>query len=69
MAQYSYKPRNIVRTGLALWRVFRDTGDPNANVHEAAFVEGFEMGKGARCLVGLDWASVYDQDLDQLRAE
>lgn len=39
MAKYSYKPRNIVRTGVALWRVFRDTEDTNANVHEAAIVE------------------------------
>jgi ubiquinone biosynthesis protein Coq4 len=37
--KYSYKPRNLLRTGLALWRVLRDTEDTNANVYEAAIVE------------------------------
>lgn len=37
--KYSYQPRNIFRTGLALWRVLRDSEDANANVEEAAIVE------------------------------
>lgn len=34
-----------------------------------AFVEGHAMGRDARCLVGLDWSSIYDRDLAELRAE
>ena len=175
--KFSYKPRNIFRAGLALWRVLRDSEDTNANVEEAAivefafnrsrwgqkiarwdllaseatqsspdvarlmnartrlpevdlnalaalptgtlghtfatvarrrgidpnlvekmpattasfssilmlrtvwndrdavashtraFVDGYHMGSNARCLFGLDWASAYDRDLDELRAE
>ena len=37
--KYSYKPRNILRTGLALWRVLRNSEDTNANVEEGATVE------------------------------
>ena len=33
--KYSYKPRNILRTGLALWRVLRDSEDTNATVEFA----------------------------------
>ena len=35
----------------------------------AAFVEGFERGKKAKCLIGLDWGAVFDRDLDDLREE
>ena len=38
-SKYSYKPRNIFRTGLATWRVLRDSEDADANVEEAAIVE------------------------------
>jgi len=34
-----------------------------------AFVEGYSMGKRARCLVGLDWGSIYERNLHELRAE
>lgn len=34
-----------------------------------AFVEGYTMGRNARCLVGLDWSTIYDRDLAALRAE
>ncbi|NKB98688.1 MAG: hypothetical protein GKR90_09390 [Pseudomonadales bacterium] len=34
-----------------------------------AFVEGYEMGQQARCLVGVDWASTYHRDLEELRSE
>ena len=37
--------------------------------HTRAFVEGYEMGRNARCVFGLDWASVYSIDLDHLRSE
>ena len=34
-----------------------------------AFVEGYRMGRRARCLVGLDWSEIYARDLGELRAE
>ncbi|MGJ8686674.1 MAG: Coq4 family protein [Spongiibacteraceae bacterium] len=34
-----------------------------------AFCKGYEMGKQANCLVGLDWESLYDRDLQELREE
>jgi len=34
-----------------------------------AFVEGHNMGRNARCLVGLDWSTIYDSDLAELRTE
>ncbi len=37
--KYSHKPRGILRTLLATWRVLRDKEDINANVKEAAIVE------------------------------
>lgn len=37
--KYSYKPKGVFRTSLALWRVLRDSEDTNANVEEAAIVE------------------------------
>lgn len=39
------------------------------SVHMAAFVEGYELGKRAECLIGLDWASAFDRDLEELRRE
>jgi ubiquinone biosynthesis protein Coq4 len=39
MPKYSYQPRNLLRTTLALWRVLKDTEDTNANIEEAAIVE------------------------------
>jgi len=35
----------------------------------SAFVEGYSMGRNAKSLVGLDWSTVYDRDLDELRDE
>lgn len=35
--------------------------------HVAAFVNGYELGTQARCLVGLDWATAFDRDLEDLR--
>jgi ubiquinone biosynthesis protein Coq4 len=37
--------------------------------HIAAFVKGYELGKAAKCLVGLDWAAAFDRDLHALRLE
>ena len=34
-----------------------------------SFVEGYTMGRNARCLVGLDWSTIYDRDLVSLREE
>ena len=34
-----------------------------------AFVTGYNMGRSARCLVGLDWSTIYDRDLIELRKE
>ncbi len=34
-----------------------------------AFVEGYTMGRKARCLVGLDWSTIYASNLAELRAE
>ena len=34
-----------------------------------AFVEGYRMGRRARCLVGLDWSEIYARDVEELRAE
>lgn len=38
-------------------------------LHLAAFVKGYELGKAARCVVGLDWANAFDKDLAALRRE
>ena len=38
-------------------------------IHTAAFVKGYELGKEARCIVGLDWASAFDRNLEELRVE
>lgn len=37
--------------------------------HAAAFVEGYELGKQAKCLIGLDWGSSFDCDLEDLRED
>ena len=37
--------------------------------HTRAFVEGYEMGRNAECLFGLDWASAYDRNIEELRRE
>ena len=37
--------------------------------HLAAFVEGYELGKRAKCLIGLDWGAAFDRDLEELRVE
>ncbi len=34
-----------------------------------SFVEGYTMGRNARCLVGVDWSTIYDRDLVSLREE
>ncbi|MGJ8686675.1 MAG: hypothetical protein ACSHWQ_04295, partial [Spongiibacteraceae bacterium] len=37
--KYSHKPKSLLRTVLATWRVLRDPNDLEANVDEAAIVE------------------------------
>ncbi len=37
--------------------------------HMAAFAHGYELGKAAKCLIGLDWAASFDRNLEELRAE
>lgn len=34
-----------------------------------AFVNGYQIGKQAKCIVGLDWESIYDKDIEEVRAE
>ena len=34
-----------------------------------AFVEGYTMGRNARCLVGLNWSTIYERDLNEVRQE
>ena len=38
-------------------------------VHMAAFAKGYALGKAAKSVVGLDWASHFDKDLETLRDE
>ena len=49
-------------------RRFRSYRDMIASQMDA-FVEGYRMGRAARCLVGLDWGSIFARDLEELRAE
>ena len=52
---------------LALRTVWNDRDAIAA--HTAAFVEGYEAGKRAKCLIGLDWGASLSQDLETLRAD
>lgn len=38
-------------------------------VNMKAFVDGYQLGRDAKCMVGLDWASLWHRDLDELRQE
>ena len=55
-------------TSLLMLRTVWNDRDAIA-VHMRAFVDGYELGRNARCLFGLEWAAVYDRDLDELRTE
>ena len=37
--------------------------------HTAAFLKGYELGREAKCVVGLDWTSAFDRNLEELRVE
>jgi ubiquinone biosynthesis protein COQ4 len=55
-------------TSILLLKIVWNDRDAIAT-HVAAFANGYELGSKAKCLIGLDWAAVFDRDLEELREE